>query len=481
MSFISELPGWAFQGGLFTSKQYTLDQCIRAFSFFSGQPVDSVIANSQKNFVSTFESPHDYIIPGDASPAEILEHIYCYITMAHEKHHIKQMATYPAVLQCAYMSSNCLLKIQQDCENHLPGTDFVIRLPISQYKTASDDFNDVCIKSTVLLGGVDLLYGNKVITTRDYLEIFTTMHHMQTGGRIGTFDFEHDTSPHGLTIAHLLEAECRVHDYTYLSNFLVAGVPEYIIEKVLHSLFDPKGYHDAYLFFLKTLGRPFNIIDLLIPDKLFLLTIHLSFWTLSVVAIEPSYVWEDLQPCWRFVRICEYLRKKNIRNLDSIDLEELTGDICNHFRWPPPEEIALNTLESKEKILKTFAEDSPVYKDFYERHFAYCHFLLSEGYEPGRFLNIELENRLTPYCSYVKGDGVGYQCVPTGMETAEIFQFIFIQQLSYALFVSGDLAAAQDLLLLFYADPVSDSVPVVPDLYEYIAEWYGIKKERIVF
>ncbi len=147
-------------------------------------------------------------------------------------------------------------------------------------------------------------------------------------------------SPLGLTATDLLESEAHMHDGMACEMWRHAGVSDDLVVEVHEGL-----SHGPYMRAWEVLGDIFGYDRHARPIDVLLLALHLSFFSplaLTKPFREQIRNWEDVQPCWRFVRSLEALAALTLPERPLEEYGDVCSQVCARLGWSPtPTEIAM--------------------------------------------------------------------------------------------------------------------------------------------
>jgi hypothetical protein len=174
---------------------------------------------------------------------------------------------------------------------------------------------------------------------------------------------------------------------------LKAGLPEDVAVEVLSELSLEPEYTFAQKLFTSLTG--FGPAQ---PDLLFAVC-ELALW--PVFDRQNGNRWEDVQPCWRFVRICEALRKLTVPTDPLTDFVDFCSIVCGAFGWVSPLVVMQQRVEDR----RAESVSDPLLKDLYLRHRAFCEEVLRTGSLPVLIGSAEPDffDRFMPWMSHSGG------------------------------------------------------------------------------
>jgi hypothetical protein len=241
------------------------------------------------------------------------------------------------------------------------------------------------------------LTGDSPITVGEALERDKNLAEVRPGADLGlstALPHELPASPLRLKLRHLLEGEARLADADSIGLALRAGLPEDVAEEVMYELSADPEYTFAQELFSKLtqLGPPAR------PLLLFA-AYELALW--PALDRKNGNRWEDIQPCWRFVRICEALRKLTVPEDPLTHFADFCSIACRALGWVSPMAVMQQRVEDH----RAESVSDPLLKDLYLRHRAFCEEVLRTGRlpvldgsaEPGFF------DRFMPWVSHSGG------------------------------------------------------------------------------
>jgi hypothetical protein len=187
--------------------------------------------------------------------------------------------------------------------------------------------------------------------------------------------FAHDdaVSPLGLTLRHLLEAETRLHDTWALAKAMLLGVPKAVVTRVAEGLSQAEEYTLADRVFRKLTK---NLASDAPHPQLLAATVELALWPVPLIA--DGNLWEDIQPCWRFLKICVTLPKVAVPTNPLEQFGEFCEPLCEANAWTSP-------FEAMRRRVKDQAPDrwaDPLLNDLYRRHKLFAEEVLRTGRLP---------------------------------------------------------------------------------------------------
>jgi len=217
------------------------------------------------------------------------------------------------------------------------------------------------------------LSGDTPITIGEALERDKKLAEVRPGAELHlstALPLELPASPLQLQLKHLLEGEARLADAQSIGLALKAGLPEDIAVEVVDELSLEPEYTFAQKLFSSLTGLP--------PAQPYLLfaLYELALW--PVFDRQNGNRWEDVQPCWRFVRICEALRKLTVPADPLMDFAEFCSIVCGALGWVSP----LAVMQQRAEDRRAESVSDPLLKDLYLRHRAFCEEVLRTGSLP---------------------------------------------------------------------------------------------------
>lgn len=171
------------------------------------------------------------------------------------------------------------------------------------------------------------------------------------------------SSPHGLTVTHLLEGASRYEEIRGLQFWQTMGADPDVVSALIRKLLSEVGYHESWDYFVRATAS----IDSQITDHFLLWRslLAIALWPTIVGGASGSLWWEDQQPCWRYVQAIGFVVLRGVpAKIDSTFIEE----ICAGIGVPSPYKLAAVHLAAYDgKDLP-----HPLERDFMHRHLAYC-------------------------------------------------------------------------------------------------------------
>ena len=224
-----------------------------------------------------------------------------------------------------------------------------------------------------------LLSGDRQINIEQLVEHKKEMapYYPETPRIISKLKSSEASSPYGLSVRMLLEADAREFEIYSLAAWEISGVDESLIEEIINQ-FNVPGYTEASDIFRQEMGRRIGHLSSSQITQCYQLCLHLSLWPDLIQFGKPLNIevqlWEDLQPCWRFVRAIRSIAKLTIPDKPLSEYETFTHEICKTLGWKTPLEHAQEVI----KINFDKAENSIIGKDICDRHWHFCKFLIEK-------------------------------------------------------------------------------------------------------
>jgi hypothetical protein len=472
MHDLETVMGWTFYSGMLIVLNYSSEDEREAIKllFNSKDEVLNDAYESGKFAVKIIDSVPTHKIPKDFDEVKLKNLIHVSLTSLHEQNHIKQVPIYPSVLLNGTLKSLLFDFIKTFIKQH--HSNQKIKIPIVNYLNAQNEFNKYALRGKWYYELIELIAGTKSERIEDCLKMFQSSFKESF---VSNLNSNEQSNPFDFTLNDILEAECRQLDNMILYRWQSIGVDIDFIETIYQELIYSPVYTKAFKYFLDEL-QPYPEFSI----KIFLLTIHLSLWA-DTLHFEKKVLWEDISTPWRFYKIVQWF--KNNKTVYGRSFDELIQRICFELKWKTPREIALKHIRLRNQILAGCRSDFD--KDFYERHFDYCYYLIDEGYVPNLYLGIELENRFYPWCVYKKDLGLVIQNVPSNVDPNSIIQHISMLRTSIALYFTGDLSKAKneyDMLNEKGKHPSLNHISHLPvGNYEtFLQSVFGIKSENVL-
>lgn len=474
MHDLETVMGWTFLPGMLKFLNFSSadEKEARKLLFNLSDEVLSKPYESGKFAIEISDTPPTHKIPKDFDKTKLKELIHISVTSPHEQNHIKQVSIYPSVLFNASLKFSLFHFIRNLIIEH--SSNKKIKIPIIKNLNSYNEFNKSAFRVKWNYELIELLAGSKSELVEDCLKKLQMLFKRSF---VSNIDKKGQSNPFDFALYDILEAECRQLDNMNLYRWQQIGADIDLIEETYQELISIPTYRKAFKYFLDELqlAPEFTI-------KIFLLTIHLSLWADVLYFEEETILWEDINTSWRFFRIIEWF--KNNKNVYANSFDELIQKICSEYKWKTPREIALKHIRLKNELLADCLDDFD--KDFFNRHFEYCRYIINEGYVPNLYLGLGLENRFYPWCVYTKDLRIAIQNIPKNIDSGVVIHYVLMLRTSIALFFTGDLLQIKKeyQMLTTVRKPTSGndiSNHPLEDFETFLQGVFGIKSENLLF
>ncbi|MBU1985506.1 hypothetical protein KJ815_13995 [bacterium] len=264
---------------------------------------------------------------------------------------------------------------------------------------------EIAFMNQDLMSGRKVLAISDVILTQDRLRLLDPNYPVRyISERAG-----YDSSPARLTVSHLLEAQARQEEKLKLAYWRIAGVPEDLLQEIFSEM-HVEGYIEAQDVFKREFVA-FSELSFQQEVECYVIALHLALSPNlfgNTCHLNEPQVWEETQPCWRFVALLGELRNMNIPVSPLQEYATFTEDICRRLNWVTPLELVRNAVKSN---AHTAGILGPLVDDIYDRYRFFGTILTRSGLPLSASYNGELFQRCIPW---MRGDGESmvFQNVP---------------------------------------------------------------------
>lgn len=356
------------------------------------------------------------------TPLDVLnDYITAMCTGFHEVHHIKQAASSTVGWWLATNEIDQLANVGNFLKRVKKAGEKTVRIPLwkwgKQTSTSNERWTYELRKLTdylfrtsfikaALTGSVPISIDEAV---KGVSEIFTSR---QLDIQLSTaLDPGYPASPYGMTLVDLLESEARFFaDQSVLGLWELAGAPKDVIKSFRSRMnFGP---------YVKAAEVSKSILGPCPPPRwgeLFQIAIHIALFS---PMFKPrfdnaslSYKWEDIHPCWRFVKVLDILSEIALPEEPLRECEYLTNSICAKLKWhPTPLEIM-----SEIANIDSSCSRNPIHRDLLDRLAFFSSYVVQKGlptllpFTQGDDTNIW--NRMSPWFRQ-SGDKLSCQNIP---------------------------------------------------------------------
>lgn len=272
-------------------------------------------------------------------------------------------------------------------------------------------------------------------------------------------------SPNNMNLVDIFESEAHFfQDKLVFALWEMAGAPAKLLKSVEKRMsYGP--YIKAFNVFKSLLGPrpPANW------SELFQIAIHIAlfspFFKPRFNYTKIHYKWEDIHPCWRFVRVVEMMSKMTLPDEPLREYENLSHNICTKLGWSPtPLEII-----SEVAMLDSKCDKNPIGRDLLDRFVAFSSHIIQKGLPRLYMLGPSWRNILSRTLPWFRqgGEVLYIQNIPPWISRQEALNLIIYYSILDDAIKNCDFSHSKGLLKAFCHYSIEQKCDTIQNMDEY--------------